>query len=66
MKITEKDATRDAELIKKAIQRYKELEKDGVRHPAVSEQIDPDVKPEWFNEIKFKKAQEFAKKYFVR
>lgn len=46
--------------------RYKELTEYGQLLPAVSDTINPDQPPPWYDADKFKRAQRMAKKYFVR
>jgi hypothetical protein len=57
----------DEETLMRAAQlRYQELLEHGQLLPAVSDTIDPDQPPAWYDEAKFKRAQRMAKKYFVR
>lgn len=49
-----------------AEERYKLLIEESVYVPGVSDQVDPEKPPEWFDLEKFQKAQQLARKYLVR
>ncbi|RWS30699.1 hypothetical protein B4U80_11654 [Leptotrombidium deliense] len=56
----------DEETRLKAEQRYKELKSSGTCTPGTSPHVKMNEKPVWFNETKFKEAQNVCQKYFVR
>lgn len=53
------------ELIKKAQERIDYILNEGCVHSGVSDKFDSNVKPEWFDEERLKKAQQIAKEYHV-
>lgn len=53
------------ELIKRAQERLNHILSEGCVNAGVSDKFDSNVKPEWFDEERFKKAQEIAREYHV-
>lgn len=53
------------ELIRRAQERIDHILSEGCIHTGVSDKFDSNTKPEWFDEERFKKAQEIVKEYHV-
>ena len=53
-----------ADLIKKAQDHVDHIFKNGSAQPGASEKFDSNVKPEWYDEKRFKNAQKLAQSIF--
>lgn len=55
-----------SEAEERALKRFDYIKKYGGMVPGVSDDVDPEKPPKWFDPTKFEKAQKLAETYYAR